>query len=132
MGSGVRVCTETGPALENTPSTLSPSDTRCQSGVSVLLRRYGTRDSTGSGRKREWVKTKYIYSSTVLNFLTFQREMYLLLHHIYLMPVECSFSESVLMTAPLFLSIFKSYKVKRGFLQHVVMHPKIIFTNRET
>lgn len=51
MDSGAGDCTETGPALEDAASTFSPAGTKWQGGVSVLLRGYGTRNSSGSGQK---------------------------------------------------------------------------------
>lgn len=56
VGSGSGVCTETGPAVEDASSTLSPSGTRWQPGVSVLLRGYGTRHSSAAGQKQRGTK----------------------------------------------------------------------------
>lgn len=111
MGSGVGVCAETGSALEDSSSTLSPPGTRWQCGLSVLLRGYGARDSSASGKRGEGITLSeqqstftqilaifYLSSYFTLVFylylFTFLVEvLYLLLHYIYLMPVD-SFSVS--------------------------------------
>lgn len=49
MGSGSGDCGETGPSLEDTAATPSPSCTRRQSEVPDLFWRHGTRDPSGSG-----------------------------------------------------------------------------------
>lgn len=72
MGSGVGDRTEAGPALEDTASTLSPSDTRWQCGVSLLLRGYGPRKSSDSGQRKNQVHLlKYCHLKDCLRYLYF-------------------------------------------------------------
>ena len=70
MGSGVGDRTETGPTLEDAASTLSPSGTRWQCGVSVLLRGYGPRKSSDSGqRSNQEHVLKYCHLKDCLRYL---------------------------------------------------------------
>ena len=72
MGSGVGVRTETGPALEDAATALSPPGTRWQCGVSVLLRGYGVRKSSHSGQRSNQVYLlKYCHLKDYLRYLYF-------------------------------------------------------------
>lgn len=79
MGSGAGVCTETGPAMEDAPAALSPSGTRWQPGVSVLLWGYGTRHSSATGQKRRGAMGMCFILHMFLSF-NWARMPYLICH----------------------------------------------------